>query len=239
MDKIVELEEKYKDIINDFLNVVSDEIDRFEDSKKIAIDNYACTLSNRIVNMMMDNYEIKVDTKLVNESIVADLNKVISNYNKKYEEQLFNYDVIEAILNDDIPEKEKGLKLNEYLKGIKTSYLMDANFIKSLNEAFTKRIFVRMVNAKLIVNKEDSNKIVNNIYFNVKDESSSFTSELNDKFVNTSNKINSMGQKIIEAIAQLEMLVKYKKQENEDELEYTSRISRLKNTLYNDKEIGD
>ena len=238
VDKINELEKKYDDILNDFLNAVSNEINIFEENKRIAVDNYACTLSKRIVKMMSENYNIKVEEKIISESVTNDLNKVIVNYNKKYEEQLFNYDIIEAILNDDIEQQQKGAKLNEYLKNIKTSYLTEPNFIKSLNETFTKRIFVRMVNDKLIVNKEDSNKIINNIYFNVKDETTNFTSDLNEKFVNTSIRVSSMGQKIIEAIAQLEMLIRYKKQDGEDELEYTSRISRLKNT-YNDEEMGD
>lgn len=239
VDKISELEKKYDDILNDFLDIVNNLLSNFNDNKRIAIENYSYNVSNKIVEMMKNEYDVEVDSSLINDSVVEDLNKVINSYNKKYEEQFLNYNVIEAILNDDISKKERGQKLDEYLKSIKSSYLMESVFIKNLNETFTKRIFIRMVNAKLNINKDDSNKILNSIFEIVKDETYNFTSSVNDKFVDTNIKINTMGQKLIEAIAQLEMLLKYKKQDNEDELEYTSRISRLKNTLYSDDEIGD
>jgi len=238
VDKISELEKKYDNLSSDYLDISSSLLSNFNDNKKIATENYAYNISNKIVEMMKKDYDIEVEGYLINDSLLEDLDKVINNYNKKYEEQFLNYNVLEAILNDDISKKERGQKLDEYLKSIKSSYLTESIFIKNLNETFTKRIFIRMVNAKLNINKDDSNKILNSIFEIVKDETYSFTNDVNEKFVDTNIKINTMGQKLIEAIAQLEMLLKYKRQDNENELEYTSRISRLKDT-YNSDEIGD
>ena len=227
--EINKLELEYNEIINKFLVVLNKELDKFEKNKNIAIENYAYVLSRKILNDMEEKYDLKLDVSLINDGLISDLNKVINNYDEKYKDNLIDYSYVEDLMMGNDNNKDKCIKLDEYLKNIKSSYLMEEKFISNLNETFTKRIFVRMVNASSDINKDDSKKILNSIYINVKDDSFGFLSEINDSYVDTNTKINCMSQKITEAMAQLEMLTSYKEQD--EEVEYTSRMSRLKEKI--------
>lgn len=242
MKEIIKLEEQFQELSNKYLSVLNNEIKHFDKDKTILIENYAFVLSKKILSILKEQYDVKIDVSIINDGIIQDMNKVILNYNNKYSSELINYTVLEDLVMDSsLENKTKYKKVNEYLNTIKKNYMMENNFLNNLNETFTKRILTRIMNTKPGITKEEMVKLANNIYVNVKNESFGFINDLNEKYMENQNRISTITKKINEAMAQLELLKPYKKLENEDEIEYTSRISRLKNIIenYDDEQEGE
>lgn len=232
MKEILELEKRFDDLISKYLEIVNEEIRNFSKNKTLLVENYAFVLSKKVLKKIDEDFDIKIDVSIINDGIIGDMNKVIENYNIKHQNELIDYIKIEdTMLENSMDNKQKCKNVNEYLNNIRKQYMMDNNFINNLNETFTKRILTRILNTKPAISKEDVTSLANNIYVNVKNESFGFISELNDNYTNYYNNILSITKKICEAMAQLEMLKPYKKLDNEDELTYTSRISRMKNII--------
>lgn len=232
MKEILELEKRFDDLISKYLEIVNEEIRNFSKNKTLLVENYAFVLSKKVLKKIDEDFDIKIDVSIINDGIIGDMNKVIENYNIKHQNELIDYIKIEdTMLENSMDNKQKCKNVNEYLNNIRKQYMMDNNFINNLNETFTKRILTRILNTKPAISKEDITSLANNIYVNVKNESFGFISELNDNYTNYYNNILSITKKICEAMAQLEMLKPYKKLDNEDELTYTSRISRMKNII--------
>lgn len=232
MKEILELEKRFDDLISKYLEIVNEEIRNFSKNKTLLVENYAFVLSKKVLKKIDEDFDIKIDVSIINDGIIGDMNKVIENYNIKHQNELIDYIKIEdTMLENSMDNKQKCKNVNEYLNNIRKQYMMDNNFINNLNETFTKRILTRILNTKPAISKENITSLANNIYVNVKNESFGFISELNDNYTNYYNNILSITKKICEAMAQLEMLKSYKKLDNEDELTYTSRISRMKNII--------
>lgn len=232
MKEILELEKRFDDLISKYLEIVNEEIRNFSKNKTLLVENYAFVLSKKVLKKIDEDFDIKIDVSIINDGIIGDMNKVIENYNIKHQNELIDYIKIEdTMLENSMDNKQKCKNVNEYLNNIRKQYMMDNNFINNLNETFTKRILTRILNTKPAISKENITSLANNIYVNVKNESFGFISELNDNYTNYYNNILSITKKICEAMAQLEMLKPYKKLDNEDELTYTSRISRMKNII--------
>lgn len=232
MNDINRFEEKFSALMDKYLSVVNDTLNSFQKQRDISIENYSFNLSHKIMNNILENYNFKMDISIISDGLNADLKKVIANYNTKYEKEIINYTNIEDIfMNDEYTDKDKCVENLNYLGNLKENYLMENNFVNNLNETFTKRIMTRILNTKPNITKEESNKLINEIYVNVKDESFGFLNNINEAYVKCNNDILAVSRKLSEAMAQMELLRPFIKSQNETELEYTTRISRLKKQM--------
>ena len=187
------------------------------------------------MDVIKERYNINIDISIISDGIISDLNKVIINYNTKYENDIINYTKIEDIFMDsDISVRDRCRNIVNYLSVLTNTYLLDEKFIANVNEIFAKRITTRILNTKPDISKDDSIRLLNNIYVLAKQETYGLMSKINDNYLEVYRHISSISNKLSEAMAQMELLKPYI--ENDKPLNRESRVERYKDCL---EEAGD
>ena len=230
MNNVRRIEDKFNSLMDKYLSVVNSEIKTYEKEKSIVIENYAYELSRKILMLLKEKYDIKVDISLISDGIQIDLNKVIMNYNTKYENVIINYTKIEDIFMDtDNTPRDRCKNILSYLGDLKESYLLEDKFLSNLNEIFAKRITTRILNTKPNVSKDDSLRLLNNIYVIVKSESFGLINKINDYYIKLNSNVSTISQKLSEAMAQMELLKPY--MGDETAVNHVSRVEKYKDCL--------
>lgn len=230
MGELKRLEDKFNVLIDKYLSVVNSEIKKYEKNKAILIENYVFNLSHKIMDEIKNNYHFNIDMSIISDGTIVDINKVIINYNNKYESQIINYTNIEDLFMDDsLSIHDRCLNILNYLSNAKDSYMMENDFINNLNQTFAKRITTRIMNYKPDIDKNESIKLLNTIYSYLKNDTYGFLSELNDLYIKTNSNILTISHKLSEAMAQMELLNPYLEEENEDINNHSSRVEKFRN----------
>lgn len=230
MGELKRLEDKFNSLIDKYLFIVNDEIKKYEKNKTILIENYVFNLSHKIMTEIKNNYHFNVDISIISDGTIMDINKVIINYNNKYENQIINYTNIEDLfMEDSLSIHDRCLNILNYLSDAKDSYMMENDFINNLNQTLAKRITTRILNDKPDINKSESIQLLNTIYSYLKNDTYGFLSELNELYIKMNSNISTVSHKLSEAMAQMELLNPYLEEENEDVTDHHSRVEKFKN----------
>ena len=233
MNDVRRMEDKFNSLMDKYLSVVNSEVKHYEKEKSVLIENYAFELSRHILSLIKDKYNINIDVSLIADGIQLDLNKVIINYNTKYENEIINYTKIEDIFMDaDVSDRDKCKNILDYLNSLKESYLMEDKFINNMNEIFAKRITTRILNTKVELSKDDSLRLLNNIYALVKNKTFGLIDRINDTYVKLNSNVYTISQKLSEAMAQMELLKPYMGDDNV--ASHASRVEKYKDCLEED-----
>lgn len=229
MNDVKRMEDKFNSLMDKYLSVVNSEIKHFEKEKSVSIENYAYELARHVLSLIKDKYNINIDVSIIADGTQMDLNKVIINYNTKYESEVINYTKIEDIfLDSDVSVRDRCKNILDYLNGLKDSYLLEDKFISNLNEIFAKRITTRILNTKPDISKDDSIRLLNNVYALVKNKTFGLINKINDDYVTLNSNVLVISQKLSEAMAQVELLKPYM---GEDSVNHVSRVEKYKDCL--------
>ena len=239
MNDVKRMEDKFNSLMDKYLSVVNSEIKHYEKEKSIQIENYAFDLSRKITMLIKEKYNINIDVSIISDGIQLDFNKVIMNYNTKYENEIINYTKIEDIFMDsEVSDRDRCKNILAYLGDLKESYLLEDKFISNVNEIFAKRITTRILNTKPNISKEDSLRLLNNIYVIVKSQTFGVISNINDYYIKLNSNVSTISQKLSEAMAQMELLKPYLNEEKPDS--HRSRVEKYKDCLEeNDGDINE
>ena len=99
MNDVKRMEDKFNSLMDKYLSVVNSEIKHYEKEKSVSIENYSFELARHILSLIKDKFNINIDVSIIADGTQLDLNKVIINYNTKYENEIINYTKIEDIFN--------------------------------------------------------------------------------------------------------------------------------------------
>ena len=230
MNDVKRMEDRFNSLMDKYLSVVNSEIKHYEKEKSIQIENYAFDLSRKISMLLKERYNINIDVSLIADGIQTDFSKVILNYNTKYENEIINYTKIEDIFMDsEVSYRDKCRNILSYLGDLKESFLLEDKFINNLNEIFAKRITTRILNTKPNISKEDSLRLLNNIYVIVKSQTFGLINNINECYIKLNSNVSTISQKLSEAMAQMELLKPYLNEETE--VGHRSRVEKYKDCL--------
>lgn len=232
MNDVKRMEDKFNSLMDKYLSVVNSEIKHYEKEKSVAIENYAYELARHVLSLIKDKYNINIDVSIIADGTQMDLNKVIINYNTKYENEIINYTKIEDIfLDSDTSVRDRCKNILDYLNDLKKSYLLEDKFISNLNEIFAKRITTRILNTKPDISKDDSIRLLNNVYALVKNKTFGLINKINNYYTTLNSNVIVISQKLSEAMAQVELLKPYM---GEESVTRESRVEKYKDCLEED-----
>ena len=229
MNDVKRMEDKFNSLMDKYLSVVNSEIKHYEKEKSVAIENYSFELARHILSLIKDKFNINIDVSIIADGTQLDLNKVIINYNTKYENEIINYTKIEDIfMAADQSDRDRCKNILDYLGGLKETYLLEDKFINNLNEIFAKRITTRILNTKPDISKDDSIRLLNNVYALVKNKTFGLVNKINDYYTTLNSNVFVISKKLSEAMAQLELLKPYM---GEESVNHESRVQKYKDCL--------